>query len=128
MQKSATRDRSDLIAVAKPRQHFGTERKKTGIRKTIVFENNSFFFLFKEPSNRLADRASAPGILVPQQSFQLAIPINLAQNVAGFGAEPPFPGSLRPGTIRGHIKFYRALLANRFKHPGSQLRTVEQQK
>src|SRR5258708_10398780 len=123
MQKIVTRDRSDLIAVAKPRQHFGTERKKTGIRKTIVFENNSFFFLFKEPSNRLADRASAPGILVPQQSFQLAIPINLAQNVAGFCSEPPFPGFLRPVTIRGHIKFSRSVVANLFNYPRSHLRS-----
>src|ERR1700739_4745442 len=115
--KIISRNRTHFLTIPETGQHLPAKRKKGGIRKTIVFENDSLFFLLKKPGNRFADCATAAKIFVTQQRLDVTIPVDLIQNGPGSRAKLPLSSFFGARSVRSHIQLCWPAFANRREHP-----------
>ena len=97
-------------------------------RETIVFQNNSFLDMSKEPVNRGADRSLAAQVLHPEKGHHLAGPVDRRGNATHLLASFPFTGPVMPRSIGCDKKAGRLCLANGVKDPAGVVRAVEYEK
>src|SRR5687768_588183 len=85
------------------RKQLGTILKKRNRRQAIIFENNPFFFMFKEPGDGRGRPRATSQVFFIEQSMNLTVPIDSGRNSSCLLTPLNLSGYLWPRTICAYV-------------------------
>ena len=92
-----------------------TKPKKALTWQTIIFQNDTFFFVLKKPVNSATHAYPASQVFIPEKGFYLAIPSDLCRNPPNLLHFFLFAWFVNPRSIGSNIKPGWFCLAYRLK-------------
>lgn len=101
-------DHADARVVTISLQQLGAKRKEGFVRKTIVFKDDRFFDLLKNPIETAGHAPFAAEVIVGEISEQLAGPVNTVYDSTGSQAQLPLALAIRAGAIGDNQQFCRS--------------------
>ena len=106
-------------------QKFFTEPKKILRWKTVIFQNYSFFLMFKKPTECSGWPHATAQILFPEKSFQLTVPIHTVNDFPCFPTIKNIAIHANARSISGNIQARWFSFSDGFKNNFGGVRSIK---
>ena len=116
----------DIVAVIL-QQRFA-KGEEGGVRQTVIFQNDSFFHLGKEPVYRGAYTQFTTEMLIQKTGMKRTRPVNFLDDISYSGAFFRFSRYFCAWCVCGDKQLLRSLLPNLFKNLQCSIQTIKQEK